>query len=63
MNQLQNILELSWHVAYNLPKAECPNCGRITDMDLEITQKHVRLDCISCHKVFFYRRVSLGAVE
>ena len=41
----------------------CPNCDKTTTFMIEITKAHVRIDCQICHKVFFYRRVNLGAVE
>lgn len=62
MRQLQNLLEVFWSCD-TMAGTNCPNCDKNVRIKISFTAKHVRLDCPSCNKVFFYRRVSLGAIE
>lgn len=62
--QLKNILEENWHEQFILTMA-CPYCEQISDCNITITKLSIRIDCknASCSKVFFYRRINLGAIE
>jgi len=40
----------------------CPDCRTNTEILVSMTEKGIRLDCMKCKTVFFYRKVQLERV-
>lgn len=61
---LPNLKEEFWYGQF-ICSQHCPECENHNDMLVTMTKKSVRIHCQNktCSKVFFYRRVSLGASE